>query len=414
MMCGHLINDRRRGVFQVGLVWMLTKAKNPPVGRLSEKDESQDYSWSGEYSLLLHNIEDNLDSHLPSVSRSPSPTPPSPVSLPSTSQRKRFRYTNEENINEENDSYLHPTPSEGVSIDLNNSSSCSSSSTMNLVTISNTVRLNIQISELKLSLKEITEKHTASQQDHQREKEKFIRQLQFLEQNNLEMKQVLTAREEKYYLMKKKLQVALRTIETYEKEKQQPQQQQQPQRNLNLSISSITSSSSSVPPPPITSSSATNDSGGYIHELEAKILSKNEEVRYLSLKSSEYEERCGHLEQQLLTLRADLSSTETTSRSISSLQKQQNENEIKLRKQMKEIEKLGNQLKNQQILEQELSSANQKILQLKQSMKGFQEMEAKYSSLVKERESWTLYFKDVIKQISTSSSPGNPASLLTG
>jgi chromosome segregation ATPase len=365
---------------------MLAKTKNPPPGRSSEH-EGSDYSWSGEYSMILHNIEDNLDSHLPH---------------PPTSQRKRIRsYDNE---NEENESFGE----KNESVDLNTS--------MNLVSVSNNVRLNIQISELKLSLTELTEKLASCQQEATREKEKFIRQLQFLEKDNSELKNSLATREEKYYLMKKKLQTALRTIDTFEKQSSSASSSASfsSQRNnlsQNLSMSSI-ASSSSIPPPPAASSSSTE---GYIHELEAKILSKNEEVRYLSLKSSEYEERCGHLEQQLLTLRADLTSTETTSRSISSLQKQQNENEMKLKKQIKHIEKIESQLKNQQILEQELSSANQKILQLKQSVKGFQEMETRYSTLVRERESWTLYFKDVIKQVhSSSSSPGDPASLLTG
>jgi myosin heavy subunit len=353
---------------------MLAKTKNN--GRSYEQDGTQDYSWSGEYSMLIHNIEDNLDSQLPH---------------PPSSQRKRIRCDGNEN--EENESF-------GVTenIDMNTS--------MNLVTVSNTVRLNIQISELKLSLTELSEKLVSCQQEGQREKEKLMRQLQFLEKDNLELKNSLTTREEKYYLMKKKLQTALRTIDTFEKQSSSTSSASSQRNNTsqNISMSSITSSSSSAPP---------ND--GYVHELEAKILSKNEEVRYLSLRSSEYEERCGHLEQQLLTLRADLTSTETTSRSISSLQKQQTENEMKLRKQIKEIEKLESQLKNQQILEQELSSANQKIMQLKQSVKGFQEIEARYSYLLKEKESWTIYFKDVIKQLHSSSSPqGGPTSLLTG
>jgi hypothetical protein len=128
-----------------------------------------------------------------------------------------------------------------------------------------------------------------------------------------------------------------------------------------------------------------------------------QQVRQLSLKNSELEEKCGLYEQQLLTLRADYNSTEATSRSISSFQKQMSDSENQIRKQTKEIERLESQLKNQHILEQELNSSQQKILHLKQTMKSLLEIESKYLTLVEEKDAWSRYFKDVIQHLHSSS-----------
>jgi hypothetical protein len=330
--------------------------------------------WGGDYSMILHNIEDNLDYHI--------------------THRKRPRGGK--------DDVDLTVSSSGEPHDLDTSMSFS------VVNSSSSMRLNLQIDELKLQIEELNEKLRLVKDDQMREKEKMIRQLQFLENDNTLLKNEIETKNEKYYALKKKLQSTLREKQSTTTPSTTPSSTSLTS-NSSLHPSSASSLSSPLLNEPQSKGGGSNNSSNgdhYIKELETTVLLKNKEVRHLTLKNSELEEKCGNYEQQLLTLRADFNSTESTANSsLSSLltHKQKTDSDNQLRKQGKEIERLVSQLKNQQILEEELNSSQQKIIQLKQSVKSLLETESRYSALMEEKESWSRYFRDVIQHFQTSS-----------
>lgn len=299
--------------------------------------------------MILHNVEDKLDHHLDDNI---------------SSSRKRIRAESLSIIDQDGDSF---------------NQSIGGSSSM--------LRLNLQLDEIKIRNEELLEKLTSQSSDFARQKEKYIRQLEFMENDNAGLKAELEAKKEKYYAVKKKLQSTIRAADS--------EKQALTQQILQLSQSKNSSTSSEVN----VDTSAIWE--GRLNALEASITMKSSEVRNLSLKNAELEERCAVLQHKLVAAHSDISEgdTMTTARS---LQKQVSDLESLLRRRSREVEKLENQLKNQHLLEQDLSSCNQKLLNLRTASKALQDVEAKYNVLLKEKDSWTIYFQDIVGQLESS------------
>ena len=301
--------------------------------------------WGGDYSMILHNVEDKLDHHLADEN---------------STKRKRIR---------------------GDSVSLIEQDSESSFS--HSMTASSMLRINLQLDEARIKNEELAERLQSQKDEFHRQKEKYVRQLEFMESDNKELKMELETQKEKYYEVKKKLQGTIRAAAS---DKQALTQQ-------ILQLSQVGAGPTPVSDS-VTPSSQWEDR---LDQLESSIAAKNGEVKRLSLANAELEEKCAVLEHRLVAARAEAPDIDANT-SIRSLQKQVSDLESLLRRKSREVEKLEHQLKNQHLLEQDLSSATQKLLNLRAAAKTLQETEAKYNSLLKEKESWTLYFKDIVGQ----------------
>jgi chromosome segregation ATPase len=304
--------------------------------------------WGGDYSMILHNVEDKLDHHLDENS---------------ASTRKRIRADSMSLIDQDGDSFNQS------------------------ITSSSVLRLNLQLDEAKIKNEELVEKINSQRDDFARQKEKYIRQLEFMENDNIELKAELESKKEKYFAIKKKLQSTIRAADS--------EKQVLTQQILQLSQSKSISTTSAAP------SDMSSIWEDRLNKLEASISVKNTEAKTLSIKNAELEEKCAVLQHKLLAARSDISDGDSQS-TARSLQKQVSDLESLLRRRSREVEKLENQLKNQHLLEQDLSSCNQKLLNLRTAAKTLHDVEAKYNVLLKEKESWTLYFQDIVMQLENS------------
>ena len=295
-----------------------------------------------------------------------------------------------------------------------------STTSLNLINSSSLMRLNIQINELKLLNEELNQKIILQKNENQREKEKFIRQLQFLENDNNKIKNEMELRNEKYYTLKKKYQTLLRSTDT---------EKQANNTSITSSSSSSFSSSNSSSFASIAQNelNQTRQQHEQISNLEKEILIKNNEIKNLKLKNIENEEKIMKLEQNYLLLRIQRdsqeqsqsqssisgsgfviaggergSSTSTNFTITTTTERKINELETIIKKQKKIIDKYEKDFKNQRILEEEIASSNTQIMQLKNNLKVMTEYEVKYNLLISEKENYYTYFQNIIKQLKES------------
>jgi len=263
---------------------------------------------------------------------------------------------------------------------------------------SSVIRMSLQLDEAKLQNEELTDKLKAERDAFTRDKEKFIRQLQFLENENTSLKSEVEDRKERYYAIKKKLQTTVRAAEM--------EKQELEQKLSKLSTNSAVGSGSSARSK--TQLIESDQWAERLSELESSVQSKTNETKRLALKNAELEERCGKLEQEIVSLRANSSSTDTPA-TTRALQKQVSDLEATLRRRSREMEKLEHQLQNQHILEQDLSCANQKIHNMRVAAKLASETEARCNELLKEKEAWTLHFREIVQQMGDDGAPSSDA-----
>jgi chromosome segregation ATPase len=279
----------------------------------------------------------------------------------------------------------------------NRSSGDERSQCQSVMTTSGTMQMEFQLDDLKLKNEELRDQLQAQKDSFKRDKDKYLRQLQFLESENEVAKKDLAARTDKYYDTKKKLQTVVRAAEA-EKKKLMSQ---------ILQLSSKTSSEGQAPVP--TSPGQSGRSTGRscrksdVHgefdksmiDLEKKVIEKSAEAKELQIRNAQLMEECGSLQQQLLVARSDSGNKEDLS-SLRLLQTKVKDLEFALRHKNREFDKLEKSAKNSHILEEDLSTCNAKVQSLQESVKAYRAMEVEYNTLVQEKKGWTLHFRELL------------------
>jgi chromosome segregation ATPase len=320
-----------------------------------------DTSWGAgnDYSMILHAVEDNITDVI------------------------NISDSDNENDDESNNSHGESSCGENEE---GNQSIMSNSGNMQMV---------LQLDNVKLKNEELCDKLRTQKDDFTREKDKYLRQLQFLESEHVSAKKELAARTEKYYDTKKKLQTVVRAADSEKKK-------------LLAQISQLTSqTSASIVSQADKSHRRENKQlkgstfDEQMTELEDKLMNKSTEVRKLSTYNAQLQEECTTLQQQLLLARSEAGNKEDLS-SLRQLQTQVRELEFTLRQKNREYDKLEKSAKNSHILEENLSTCNAKVLSLQESIKTYRSMEVEYNSLVQEKNSWTAQFQDLIHQSDSS------------
>eukprot|EP00603_Paraphysomonas_imperforata_P004455 CAMPEP_0114419764 /NCGR_PEP_ID=MMETSP0103-20121206/4203_1 /TAXON_ID=37642 ORGANISM="Paraphysomonas imperforata, Strain PA2" /NCGR_SAMPLE_ID=MMETSP0103 /ASSEMBLY_ACC=CAM_ASM_000201 /LENGTH=770 /DNA_ID=CAMNT_0001588209 /DNA_START=17 /DNA_END=2329 /DNA_ORIENTATION=- len=262
---------------------------------------------------------------------------------------------------------------------------------MSVMSTSGKMQIELELDDVKLKNEELQDKLKAQRDGFNRDKEKYLRQLQFLESENESAKKNLALRTEKYYDTKKKLQAFVRASDA-EKKKLTAQ--------ITQLTSQATSSTSSTPSTisnqhPFGERNVEFDEK--MAELEEKIMKKSIEAKELKIMNANLEEECGSLQQQLLVARSDAGNVEDLNE-LKQLQSQVKDLEFTLRHKNREFDKLEKSAKNSHILEENLSTCNAKVQSLQESIKTFRVMEAEYNTLVLEKKNWTSHFRDLLNQ----------------
>ena len=262
---------------------------------------------------------------------------------------------------------------------------------------SGNMRLEFQLDDAKLKIEELRDNLNIQSDEFNREKDKYLRQLQFMENENKSLKSQLSSRTENYYETKKKLQSVLRSSEAEKKKLQ---------TLLDQSVSQNSSTTSSTAALYVNRDKATNNldqsySDEILAGMEEKIRDKSVQVKNLTIKNAELEEKCTQLQQQLLVARSE-SGDKDDFKNMRQLQAQVRELEFCLRQKNRDLDKLEKSVKNAHVLEQELSTANSKVSSLQESIKSYRLMEVEHASLLEEKKSWAIHFKDILVKSSAS------------
>ena len=267
---------------------------------------------------------------------------------------------------------------EGSSVDNNEGSE-------SIISTAGNMQMELQLDDIKLKNEELHDKFRTQKDDFSREKDMYLRQLQFLESENKSVKKDLGVRTEKYYDTKKKLQTVVRNSDS-------AQISQLTSQTSNSSA--ILSHNAHRLETKKLEQSAFDEN---MIKLEEQVLEKSTQVKNISNENAQLQEECTTLQQQLLLARSERGNKEEL-RNLRQLQTQVQELEFTLRQKNREYDKLKKSAKNSHILEENLSTCNAKVLSLQESIKNYRLMEVEYTSLVEEKHSWTVHFQDLVKQ----------------
>lgn len=360
--------------------------------------------WGGDYSLLLHSIEGKISS-------SQNLIPPEASANSAANQfqsdsifkerQKRIRLS--EDISSE---YEFPSSSLQFTRDYQRSS-CSidcDESKSNNIKRGDIMKMSAEVDELRLANEQLKDQNNILKDDNERMKDKLLRQMTFLEAENTQLKKFLDDKNEKYYEEKKKWQAKFRSLEA---------------ENARLTSASKAMALRQPPGPPaaVVTTSATSSASWQqkFLELEKAVHAKSQELRAVSSKNAFLEERIQGMKQEL-----------SSTRGLSSLQQQQEEEVLEareLRKRCAELEKdlrsrsrdisrLESKQQNQSRLEEEISALETKLQLSQASVHALKDTEGKYLVLVQEKEDWNNIFKTSVSSTVRGTSEVNPAVVL--
>ena len=305
---------------------------------------------AADYSMLLHSIEGKLSSLIPPSS--------------GKDHRKRLRYS----------AGLSP-PFEAASaggarssdIDLSRSPFGASS---------------VLCDELKLQNERLTELLSETKDEINSLKDKYNRQIAFMEQENASLKRLAEERASKYYEEKKKWQQKLRSLEFESKP------------------SSSAASTASAAALRATAAAAPSDKEKWA-ALEQSVLSKYEELKRSTLKNTDLEATIKKLEQELQSNRSNGGTSGQSKEEIvelHDLRKRYSDLEVVHRRKSREMERLEQKLKNQALVEEELAAANARLKLLQNTVDSIQGLETSCNMLANEKKQWTALFRDILTE----------------
>eukprot|EP01033_Poteriospumella_lacustris_P006623 gene6623-4772_t len=277
--------------------------------------------------------------------------------------------------------------------------------------LSATLKLQMQVDELKLLNEQLKEQLKSYKAEHDLFKDQSARQLKFLEDLNAKYKAEVDAARQKYYDEKKKWQTKLRENEDANKKLQERLLvDQQAAAQSSSSQSSLEHSFVSVRPPPPSTSAAAQSSEALrrIQSLETVIADTQAESRRNLQLKLDADETIRRLEQQLklatssAAARGSGSDHDDLSTEHRQLRKQFQELETNYRRKCKEADKLQQQAKNQNLLEEELASTATKLRLAQATVQSFHAMELEHRRLVEDQKTWHQLFQPLLSTAATA------------
>ncbi len=271
------------------------------------------------------------------------------------------------------------------------------------------------IDELSLLNEQLMEKNRLQKDHTDREKDKFVRQLQFLENENAQLRKSVTEKTEKYFEDKKKWQAKLREVADTSTN-----------NSLSMSISSSsrrdsarsskdkdkagsTSNGSSLGlsfgEPSSSSTVAQNDRK--FAELDSLIREQAEDMRTCKARNAELEEECKRLEVSLVSARTQAGQVDSWEvESQRDLRKLCDDLEADVRRKTRLCERLEKKIQNQALLEEEISTLSTKLKLRESQSLTTQALESRYQLIASEKKDWTELFSGIINTTTTDAGTG--------
>lgn len=313
----------------------------------------------GDYSFLIHSIEGNLERHVPSKDSLSFQSGRSPKLTPFLSARRPRDSIGSALSDDRCFKYLR-----------------SSSKTF-------------ESDELKLEIEKLKEENRSLKSDHERTELKFMRQIEFLESENSDLKKKLSDKTDDYFESKKKSQAAIRELEsTIARLRTFREDDSKGDVKFNLAPASVSK--------PI-------DLLSKLDATENQLQKSIEENFSLRSQNLDLLQKNSSLEQSLKQLQAvqqdqgkdkDLLQDRQYRESLSSL-------ESKLRIQGKELASYEKRIQNQQILEEEARNMSSKLRYAQTTIDSLREIEGKYQILVQEKQQWQSLLSGIFDSLSS-------------
>ena len=264
----------------------------------------------------------------------------------------------------------------------------------------------LEVSELKMMNEQLTERMQIMKEQEGREKQRLVRQLNFLEGENAELRGAITAKTEQFFEDKKTWQAML-------------QQAQRDAASKNIDAHPPTPSSSSSKGQSPTNRASDNmlqqRENTYwaqkLADLEGEITTKAQEYTAMYKEKAECEATCRDLEAKVAALEARVGASDSGGMTLLShdqraLEARCNDAEKLARKMTRENERLQKKLQNQALLEDEMAQLSTKLKLKESSGTSAHVMEANYEKLLSEKQDWTLLFSSILEGDSEPSAQG--------
>ena len=244
------------------------------------------------------------------------------------------------------------------------------------------------LDELKLANEQLQDELRSVRDDFNRAKEKHARQIEFLEEENENMKKATSEAKERYYEEKKKWQAKIREAN----------------RNASNTSISFSATPSSTKKTAQASSIAFDDSESdqwtdRLEALEKDVKSRAEKANALAKENAELKKTVTELKRASAfnNKENDVETTAEYRLEARELRKQVGDLEMSLRRKSRELERLQAKVQNQSLLEEELSAANNKNLTMTSAVESAKSIEADYRAMLEERKTWSVVLKDTLR-----------------
>jgi hypothetical protein len=322
----------------------------------------EDWVGGGEYSFLMHQIENKISENLP-------------VGATGSS------------------SSTMETPNKSTDIGLdellmsNDPTSAKKRKFGTIDTLSSAAKLRslAELDELTIQNEQLQEQIDRIKSESKITREEMVRQIKFLDEKCTSLKKESQDRLDKYYEEKKKWQTKHREL----------QQQLEQQKPLNTSLTTAASVSSSAP----STGRAQQDLilqklSGLEQELEAKVREAQVNMRG----KLDAESRLYAAEQEIKQLRSTLeagSMSEEAAKEARILRKQYGDLESAAKRTAREHDSMKHKLKNQALLDEELASVKSKLRIAEETMAAHKHVHQQHQALLEEKLLWDQLFREV-------------------
>lgn len=349
--------------------------------------------WSNDYSFFVHNIEGKLTSSL-GVNQTPLQTNLNTsystihsTGMETSIKRKRLSDLVLSSIDIDDDSHL---------VDDSKFEKYTFSTKPNHTSTKSLIAIQAENDELKLINEKLNDQLKSYKAEHDRFKEHVSRQMQFLEEKNVKLKQESEDRLKKYYDEKKKWQTKLR----------EAQESQAAQPTSNLSVSTKSNSYS------FSLNSDSSNQQDIFSNYSKLIDEKSQESKDLQIKLLQLEKENYSLTKEIKTLQSNLNvnSIEDNQQELKTLRKQYQDLEKQYKLKIQDLEKKNIKIHNQSLLEDEIHTLQTKYSLAQETIKSYNNMEIQYQILQEEKKLWqdlflqiTQYHKDYLSHASFGS-----------
>jgi hypothetical protein len=247
----------------------------------------------------------------------------------------------------------------------------------------------------RLQAQDLKVKYGIEKDERLREKERFLRQLEFLEAECNSLKKSAAEKTEKYFEDKRSLMSQI--------------------RNLESALSTATAASSSVSTGGVPSSNSvvsTERNGTWVdrlEKLEGEVISKSEELSIVKSRNATLEEKCVQLEQVIVKLNALLSVSSGDPEDRTDYRRKCADLESTVREKNNMVDRLERRLQNQSMLEQEIGTLRTRLAAAKETADTVSSLQSSLQRLQQERDEWAVLFAEVLKPSSAVVVPDTPA-----